>query len=333
MRAMVYDTDGPDLGVLRAVELPDPVPGPGQVRVRVAIAGVNPTDWKARVPGNRPKPWPWQVPGQDGAGVVDRVGPGVDPGRTGERVWLFLAGHGHAYGTAAELVCVPAEHAVPLPEHIPFDIGAGLGVPALTAHRCLFADGDLDGRTVLVAGGAGAVGHAAVQLARDAGARVLTTVSSEAKAEVAAAAGPHVVLRYRDPDHRDQLREAAPDGIDRVVDVDVGTNLVTYEALLNEAATVAIYAASDAAPELTVPIRALMRRNVLLRLVMLYGVPEDRLLAGAADVTALLRGPGVVPLPAIRYSLEQLEDAHARVRAGAEGKVLIDVAEDVAADT
>lgn len=332
MRAIVYDTDGPDLGILRAVELPDPEPGPGQVRVRVAVAGINPTDWKARAPGNRPKPWPWQIPGQDGAGVVDRVGPGVDQRRIGERVWLYLAGHGHAFGTAAEYVCLPAERAVPLPDHIALDVGAGLGVPALTAHRCLFADGDLAGRTVLVTGGAGAVGHAAVQLARDAGARVITTVSGPEKAAIAATAGPDLVLRYRDPDHRERLREAAPEGIDRVVDVDVGANAADYEVLLNEAASVAIYAVSAAAPELSIPIRGLMRRSVLLRFVMLYGVPESWLVAGAADVTELLRRKGIVPLPQYRYPLERLDDAHEHVKAGAIGKVLIDVDPQVVAD-
>jgi NADPH2:quinone reductase len=326
MRAFVYDTDGQDFGVLRPVELPDPVPGPGEVRVRVVVSGVNPTDWKARSVGPGTRAWSWQVPDQDGAGVIDAVGPGVDPSRVGDRVWLHLAAHGHAFGTAAEYVCVPSRRAVTLPDEVPFDIGAGLGVPALTAHRCLFADGDIAGRTVLVTGGGGAVGHAAVQLARHAGARVITTVSGDERAAIAATAGPDVVLHYRDADHAERLRESAPEGIDRVVDVDVAVNLASYAALLDEAAVVAVYAASEAEPDLTVPVRPLMRRNVLLRFVLLYGVTDHDLDAGAAHVTGLLGTVGLVPMPTVRFPLEQLEAAHAYVRSGAPGKVLVDVA-------
>jgi NADPH:quinone reductase len=326
MRAMVYDTDGPRFGELRLVELADPEPGPGEVRVRVEVSAVNPTDWKARV--NRPgsRPWPQQVPDQDGAGVIDRVGPGVDPARVGERVWLHLAAHEHAGGTAAEYVCLPSRKAAVLPDGVSLDVGAGLGVPALTAHRCLFADGAIAGRTVLVTGGGGAVGHAAIQIARHAGARVITTVSGPEKSAIAATAEPHVTLNYRADDHAAQLRAAAPDGIDRVVDVDVATNLATYEPLLNEAAVVAIYADSTTGTPLSSAVGPLMFRNVLLRFVLLYGVPTEQLDAGVAHVGTLLRTVGLVQMPPIRYPLAQLEAAHAHVRAGAAGKVLVDVA-------
>jgi len=325
MRAMVYDTDGARAGELRAVELPDPEPGPGEVRVRVAVAAVNPTDWKARVNGPAGRTWATQVPGQDGAGVIDRVGPGVDPARVGERVWLHLAAFGHAGGSAAELVCVPARRAAPLPDGLSLDVGSMLGVPMLTAHRCLLADGPVDGRTVLVTGGGGAVGHAAVQLARHAGARVITTVSGPERAAIAATAGPDVVLGYRDPDHAERLRAAAPDGVDRVVDVDVAVNLSTYEPLLNPDAVVAVYAQSPAMPEVSLPVGALMRRNVLVRFMMLYGVAVPDLDAGVAHVDGVLRAGGFVPMPVIRYPLEQLGEAHDHVRAGALGRVLVDV--------
>ena len=326
MRAMVYDTDGPELGVLRAVELPDPQPGPGEVRVRVVVSGVNPTDWKARAVGAGPRPWPWQVPGHDGAGVIDRVGTGVDPSRIGQRVWLHLAAHQHAYGAAAEYVCLPSRRAVVLPDGIDLDLGAGLGIPALTAHRCLFADGDVRGRTVLVTGGGGAVGHVAIQLARHAGARVITTVSGPEKAAIAATARPDVTLNYHEPDHREQLRHAAPDGIDRVVDVDVAANLSTYRELLDEAAVVSVYAASMVAPDLTAPVRPLMASNVLLRFMLLYGVSQEDLDAGVVHVTRLLEEDGIVGMPTVRFPLEDLESAHAAVRDGVAAKVLVDIA-------
>lgn len=326
MRAMVYDTDGPDVGRLRAVELPDPQPGPDEVRVRVVVSGVNPTDWKARVAAPGQRPWAQQVPDQDGAGVIDRVGPGVDPARVGERVWLHLAAHGHRFGTAAELVCLPQRRAVRLPDGRSFDLGAGLGVPALTAHRCLFADGDPGGRTVLVTGGGGAVGHMAIQLARHAGARVITTVSGPERGAIAATAGPDVTLEYRRADHLEQLRDAAPDGIDHVVDVDVAADLATYQDLLNEGAVVAAYAVTEDTPVLRAPVRTLMWHNVLLRFVLLYGVDAVQLDAGAAHVGALLAQGRLVPLPTLRYPLEELAAAHDHVRAGALGKVLVDVA-------
>ena len=167
---------GPARDVLVAGEMPDPMPDIGQVRV-VQVSGVNPSDTKTRggFGGNTRMEFPRIVPGQDGAGVIDRVGPGVPESRLGERVWIYEAYRGRPFGTAAEYTVVPSQHAVKLPDTIDFDTGAGLGVPALTAHRCLFADGGIQGQTILVHGGGGGVGNPAIQIARWAGARVITT--------------------------------------------------------------------------------------------------------------------------------------------------------------
>ena len=249
MRAVVYtEHGGPE--TLRLVERPIVEPGPGQVRVRVHVSGVNPTDWKAHR-GSGPVSGGGQVPNQDGAGVVDAVGPGVDAGRVGERVWLWEAAWQRPDGTAQEYVVLPERQAVPLPDGASFDLGASLGIPALTAHRCLtvsaggpagLAPGVLAGRCVLVTGGAGAVGNAAIQLARWAEARVLATVSSPAKARLAEAAGAHHVVDYRGEDVAGQLRAAAPEGVDIVVDVAVGTNLAADLAVLGAGGTIASYA-------------------------------------------------------------------------------------------
>lgn len=323
MRAAVYDTAGPRCGELRIVELDDPTPGPGEVRVRVAVSGVNPTDWKRRRPGVPERPWAQQVPGQDGAGVIDAVGEGVDVSRIGQRVWLYFAALGHAGGSAAELVCVPEHRAIVLPDEVGLDVGAMLGIPALTAHRCLFADGELAGSTVLVTGGAGAVGHLAVQLARGSGARVIATVSSETKAALAREAGAHVVLDRHAPDHREELRDACSGGLDRAVDVDVATNLPGYIDLLREGAAVAAYA--DAGPPLATSVQQLMARNIILRFVLIYGVPRRALDAAVAVTESLLRSGGPVPLPVQRYPLEDIAAAHEQVRHGALGRVLVDV--------
>ncbi len=325
MQAMIYDVTGPRAGELRMVEVADPEPEPGEVRVRMQVAGVNPTDWKARSTGPGGRGWPEQIPGQDGAGVIDQVGPGVDGSRVGEAVWLHLAGHGQPGGPSAQYVCVPQRKAAPLPGGVDLDIGAGLGVPALTAHRCLFADGPVDGRTVLVTGGAGAVGHATIQLARHAGAHVITTVSSEEKRAIAATARPDVILDYRQPDHRAALREAAPEGIDRVVDVAVDANLASYEEILKESASVAVYARAADDTKVGLTIKPLMMRNVVVRFMLLYGVAEQQLDEGVAYVHELLSTVGFVSLPLIRYPLAELDAAHTRVREGAVGKVVVDI--------
>lgn len=323
MRAAVYDTSGPRCGELRVVELDDPHPGPGQVRVRVSVSGVNPTDWKRRRPGVPERPWSEQVTGQDGAGVIDEVGEGVDPGRIGQRVWLHFASVGHAAGSAAEHVCLDARRAAPLPDGVSDAVGATLGIPAMTAHRCLFADGPLDGRTVLVTGGAGAVGHVSVQLARQAGARVIATVSSPQKARLASEAGAHVVLDRHAPEHVAELRAAAGEGLDRVVDVDVAANLTSYVGLLREGAAVASYAGTGA--PLAVDVSQLMARNVVLRFVLIYGVPTRELDAAVAHIDALLRTGTLVQLPARHLPLDAISEAHEAVRAGSLGRVLVDL--------
>jgi NADPH2:quinone reductase len=323
MRAAVFRSTGSAAEVLRVEELPTPEPGPGQVRVRMAVSGVNPTDWKSRSGATPlPRDADFQVPNQDGAGVIDRVGPGVDESRVGERVWLYLAAWRNPYGTAAEYSVVPQERAVPLPGGVSSDLGASLGVPAMTAHRCLFSDGDLP-ETVLVHGGAGAVGHYAIELARAAGATVISTVSSPEKAELATAAGAHHVVDYRGDDPAGRIRAVAPDGVGRIVEVDLGANLALDLAVVAPNATIVTYAATPKRPELTV--RELMSRNLVLRFMMLYTVPEEALRRAASDITAALEAGHLTPLPFHRYTLDETAAAHDAVEAGAVGKVLVDV--------
>src|SRR6516164_3962080 len=206
MRAALYRDMGEAAEVFCVEEVDRPEPGPGEVLVRVRASGVNPTDYKARS-GAVPRPVDvFQIPHQDGAGIIEAVGAGVNPGRVGERVWLWLAAAGRRWGTAAEWTTVPARQAVPLPDGASFDLGASLGVPAMTAHYCLFSDGPVAGKTVLVAGGAGAVGHFVIELAKRAGARVITTVSSAEKATLAEKAGADLVVNNRTADAAEQIR-------------------------------------------------------------------------------------------------------------------------------
>jgi NADPH:quinone reductase len=337
MRAVVYSQTGaPD--VLRLVERPVPEPGPGEVRVGVRVSGVNPTDSKAR--GRAPLAFPEVVPNQDGAGTIDAVGDGVDASRVGERVWLWEAAWQRAEGTAQEYVVLPQRQAVPLPDDISFEAGASLGIPALTAHRCLtvselgprrLAPGALAAQTVLVAGGAGAVGHAAIQLARWAGARVITTVSGDEKARLAHAAGAEHVVNYRSRDALDQIRRLAPDGVDVVVEVAPAVNAALDAAVLAPNGTVAIYA-SDGGGDFDLSVGELMARNLRYQFVLVYTVPPAAKDQAVTDVTSAA-ADGALPvgdeagLPLHRFPLDRAADAHAAVEGGAVGKVLIDVLE------
>jgi NADPH2:quinone reductase len=335
MKAVVYsETGGPE--VLRLVERPVPEPGPGDVRVRVAVSGVNPTDWKARA--GDALAFPEVVPNQDGAGTIDAVGDGVDPARVGERVWVWEAAWERANGTAQEFVVLPERQAVALPDDVSFDVGASLGIPALTAHRCLtvselgparLSPGALAGRSVLVAGGAGAVGHAAIQLARWGGANVIATVSNEEKAALARAADADRAVDYRSADAADRIREAAPDGVDMVVEVAPATNSELNAAVLAPNGTVAVYAAEGGA-RVELPVRQLFVRNVRYAFVLVYTVPRDAKDRAVADVAAAV-ADGALPvgeeagLPLHRFPLDRAGAAHTAVENGAVGKVLIDV--------
>jgi NADPH:quinone reductase len=319
MRAALYRDMGDAAEVFRVEEVDRPVPGPGEVLVRVHASGVNPTDYKARS-GAVPRPIDgFQIPHHDGAGVIEAVGAGVDPGRVGQRVWLLLAAAGRRWGTAAELTVVPERQAVPLPDGASFELGASLGVPAVTAHCCVFRDGPVDGQTVLVAGGAGAVGHFAIELAKRAGARVVTTVSSAEKAALAEKAGADLVVNYRSPDAADQVK--AFGAVDRVIEVALGANLGLDLAVVRPHGTIVTYAAEPANPEL--PVRACMTANLTLEFVLLYGVPGDALERAAADITAALAAGELTGLPVRKFPLADIAAAHQAAEGGAVGKVIV----------
>ena len=320
MRAASYDRYGPATEVLEVRDVERPAPGPGEVLVKVALSGVNPTDWKSRS-GATPRPIDgFQIPHHDGAGVIEAVGDGVDPARAGQRVWLWLAAAGRRWGTAAEWTVVPADQAVPLPAGASLELGASLGVPAMTAHWCVFADGPVTGKTVLVAGGAGAVGHFAIELAARAGARVIATASGPEKAELARRAGAAHVVNYRDADAAGQIRAAAGQ-TDRVIEVALGANLALDLAVAKPGSMIVTYAAEPADPVL--PVRACMTANVTLRFILLYGVPRPALRQAAADITAALTEGALTELPVHRFGLSDIAAAHEAVEAGALGKVLV----------
>jgi NADPH2:quinone reductase len=309
--------------VLEVSEIPTPSPGPGEVRVRLSVAGVNPTDWKSRAGATAALAFDFQVPGQDGAGVIDAVGDGVDAARVGERVWVYFAGYQRQWGTAAQYTVLPSEQAVPLPANASFELGASLGIPALTAYHCLNADGPVRGRSVLVAGGAGAVGHAAIELAHWAGAHVVATVSGEEKAVLAREAGADAVVNYRSDDAAEQIRAAAPEGIDRIVELALGPNLSLDLAVAARHAVISTYAADQATAE--IPIRPLMGPNIVLRFVMVYNIPRAALRAAVDGVSQAIAVGALTTLPIHRFKLEDTAAAHDAVESGVVGKVVIDL--------
>lgn len=341
MQAIVYTRTG-DPDVLEPVDRPVPEPGPGEVRVRVAVGGVNPTDWKARRgDGSGAAPaGGWQVPHQDGAGMVDAVGNGVDPVLVGERVWVYEAAFRRPWGTAAEYTVVPARQAVLLPAAASYELGAALGIPFLTAHRCLTVGetmpdrldpGALAGRTVLVQGGAGAVGNAAIQLARWADATVIATVSGPAKAQLAAAAGASHVIDYRRQDVAAEVRKIVPHGVDTVVEVSAAANAATDVAVVGPNAAVAVYA-DDGSAEVTLPIRPLMVPNVRWQFVLVYTVPGAAKGAAVEDVNAAVADGAIrigdrAGLPLHRFGLADTAAAHRTLEGSPTGRVLVTVAD------
>jgi NADPH2:quinone reductase len=332
MRAVIYTEPG-DPDVLHVVERPIAEPGPGEVRVAVHVSGVNPTDWKSR---RYRVSFPEQVPGMDGAGVIDEVGPDVDPSRLGQGVWLWEAARQRPSGTAQEYVVLPSDHAVDLPAGASFDLGASIGIPAMTAHRCLtvrdggptgLGPGALADRTVLVAGGAGAVGNAAIQLAAWAGAAVITTVSSPEKAELARAAGAHRVVNYRAEPSARTIRDFAPDGVDIVVEVAPSANADLDGEVLAPNGVIAIYN-TDTERDPTIPLERVFGLNARWQGVLVYTVPAAAKRQAIADISAALTAGALrvgveAGLPLLRFPLDRAADAHAAVEKHTVGKVLI----------
>jgi NADPH2:quinone reductase len=340
MKAVTYRRlGGPEVLSVSDREVEEP--RAGEVRVRIVVSAVNPTDWKQRS-GFRTgaQDVPETVPNQDGAGVVDAVGPGVTEFAVGDRVWVLLAAH-HAptSGTAQEYTVLPVDRVVALPDGVGFDEGAALAVPGLTAHRALtvaedsparLAPGALAGRTVLVTGGAGAVGNAAIQIAHWAGATVVATVSTEAKAELARAAGADHVLRYTADDLAAQIREIAPDGVDVIVEVAASANASLHPQVLRTRGTVAVYGDDRGSGTISLEFGQQLWLNSRYQFLVLYTVGQDKLRAGAEDVNTAMRAGALGigeerGLPIHRYPLAETAQAHTASENGAVGKVLIDV--------
>ncbi|HSW15875.1 MAG TPA: NADPH:quinone reductase [Ramlibacter sp.] len=327
MQAAFYESTGSAADVLQLGEVPDPQPAAGEVRVHLRWSGVNPSDVKSRA-GLRSKQMPFArvIPHSDGMGAIDAVGEGVSASRIGERVWVWNAAWGRANGTAAQYVTLPQRQAVALPEAAPDEAGACVGIPALTALHAVRLAGGVEGRTVLVAGGAGAVGHYAIQFARLLGAaKVITTVSSPEKAQVALDAGAHLVIDYKREDVGARVREATGGlGVDRVIEVDIAANGLLDLDVLRHGGECVIYGSGKS--EFTLPFFPLISRHVAMHFFIVYNLATaDRHAAQELLHGFLARGE-LQHRIAERYQLSEIVQAHQSVESGrAMGNVVVRV--------
>jgi NADPH2:quinone reductase len=328
VRAVWYERPGAAPTVLTVGEMPTPTAGPGEVRVRLEASGVNPADVGRRAGSYRATEFPRVIPNSDGAGIIDQIGSGVTQFSLGQRVWLFNGQrNGRAFGTAAEYITLAGHLVTPLPDDLSFAAGATLGIPCMTAWCSLFADGPIAGQTVLVTGGAGAVGHYAVQLAKWGGARVIATVSSPAKDVEARLAGADLVINYRTEDVAAKVREFTGDhGVDRVVDVDFGGNIATTLKIMAFNSTIAVYATNGNRTPV-IPMRDLMEKCIALRTLVLYALPPPLLAAAQADISKwLAAGPRIHNIAA-QFALADTALAHLAVEKGDKlGTVIVDCA-------
>jgi NADPH:quinone reductase len=328
MKAVWYERTGPAAEVLTFGETPTPSAGPGEVRIKLEASGVNPADTYRRAGSFRALEFPRVIPNSDGAGVIDQVGQGVARLKVGQRVWLFNGQrNGRAFGTAAEYIALAEQLVTPLPESLSFAQGATLGIPAMTAWCSLFCDGPVAGKTVLVTGGAGAVGQYAVQLAKWGGARVIATVSSDAKAEHARLGGADLIVNYKGEDVVARaLGFADGRGVDRVVDVDFGGNIATTLKLMAMNSTIAVYATNGNRTPV-VPMRELMEKCIALRTLVLFALPPPLLAAAQADITKWLAAGPRLHAIAGQFALHETAQAHLAVEKGDKlGTVIVNCA-------
>ncbi len=317
MRAAWIEKFGAATDALQVGELDTPTAGPGEVLVRLHTSGVNPSDVKKRA-GSFPTllDGGLVIPNSDGAGVIEAVGEGVDASRVGERVWVYQAQFARRFGTAAEYVALDSSRAALLPDNAGFDVGACLGIPAMTAHRCVFADGAVNGQTIVITGAAGRVGYYAVQWASQAGATVIATASNEDDATACKAAGAAHVVNHRSDTFADDIL-AANNGmrVDRAIDLEFGANLATWIAVVKTSGIIATYG-SVAVPEPTLPFFQLMYLDMNIRFIIVYAMPESAKQHAIADIETALANDVLQHRIAATFPLQDIAAANELIEKG-----------------
>ncbi len=317
MKAVWFEEPGIAGEILKVGERPRKDPGEGEVLVRLYASAVNPSDVKKRA-GAQPPGFEegYVIPHSDGAGVIESVGPGISVDRIGQRVWVYQAQFGRNCGTAAQYVSLPAALAAALPENTGFDVGACMGIPAMTAHRCVFGAGDPSGKTVLVTGASGRVGFYVAQWAKLAGARVIGTAGSDERCAVAAQTGADEILNYRSEDLVKRIEDITGGaGVDHIVDVEFGINAAVSAAVLKNCGTISTYS-SSLAPQPVIPFYQMMFKNITLNMVLVYNMPDEAKQRAVDDIYEALENNRLKHRIAETWSLEQTAKAHESIEAG-----------------
>jgi NADPH2:quinone reductase len=327
MQAAWFENPGPAHEVLQIGEWNTPTPKANEVRIRLHASAVNPSDVKKRAGAQAAGLEGGAViPHSDGAGVIDAVGPGISKARIGERVWVYQAQYQRRFGTAAQFVTLPAQRAVTLPNKIDFEVGACLGIPAMTAHRAVFANGPVKGRTFLITGASGRVGHYAVQWAKWEGAKVIATVGIAERATEVSDAGADHVLNFREQDVAENVMELTDGaGVDQIVDVEFGVNLETSVKVLKTGGVITSYSSTQY-PEPKLPFYPMMFQNVTVRLILVYNMPESAKRQAAAQITEYLEHERFIHRVAETHPLENIAGAHEAIeRGGSTGAVIVKI--------
>jgi NADPH2:quinone reductase len=326
MRAAYYESNGPARKVLQLGDVETPQTGRGEVRVRLLTSGVNPSDVKSRAGLTRKIAFPRVIPHSDGAGEIDAVGEGVSPTRVGERVWVWNGQWRRPFGTAAEWIVLPSEQAVALPANVTMDAGACLGIPAYTGYQAVLLARAKEGSTVLVAAGAGAVGHYAIQFAKQRKATVITTVSSPAKAEIARQAGADHVIDYKREDVGERVMAiTGKRGVDAVIEMDLAANARLLPNVLAPNGVVAIY--GSGAAEASIPFQFLLQNSITMQFFLVYLMPQAERERATADITRMLEGNELIHNVAQTFDLGDMVAAHEAVESGkAMGNIVVRLA-------
>jgi NADPH2:quinone reductase len=325
MLAGLYFQFGEARDVLQVNTIEAPEPLKGQVKVKLLTSGVNPSDYKMRF-GARPLTGPFQIPGSDGAGIIEGIGEGVSPERLGQRVWVFNAAYHRSFGTSAQYTVVENWMAQELPKQLNYSQGACLGIPVMTAYRCLFSDGPIEGKTIYIVGGAGVVAHYAIQLAKWGGAKVITSVSSQEKGAVAKQAGADEIIHYREQDVVTEiLRMTNQEGVDRIIEVDFGANLAKTAQILRPGGVSVMYAISSQ-PELPLNIMSLMAKNITLRFTLVYSISDLERESVIQGIAQWLEQTQPIFNVAHQFELKDIVQAHELVESGKKiGHVLLTI--------
>jgi NADPH:quinone reductase-like Zn-dependent oxidoreductase len=327
VKAAWFKKFGPAAEVLQIGTQNDPVPKAGELLVRMHTSGVNPSDVKKRA-GSFPNLLDdgLVIPHSDGAGIVKVVGEGVSPKRAGERVWVYQAQYARRFGSAAELLAIDEKRAVTLPGNVSFDVGACLGIPAMTAHRCVFSDGAVEGKSILVTGGAGRVGFYAIQWASQNGAHVIATAANEADAAACSEVGAHAIVNHRKPGWSKAVLEANNGRpVVRVVDVEFGANLPEVLKLIKTGGVITTYSSTQV-PQPTLPFFQMMYLDLTVRLVIVYAMPEEAKEHAIRDIDSALREDRLVHRVAHIVPLEDIARAHELIeKGGFRGSVVVSI--------